>query len=64
MPQDRRVDPIYFFNSEGVPVLNIQHLLKRNALLEHQVERLMRMLRSQAERNKFTSESAVRPILH
>lgn len=60
----RLVDPVHFFNSEGVPVLQLKHLLKHNALLEHQVQRLTRMLRAQVERNKLTAESAVQPILH
>ena len=64
MTKDRRVDPIHFFNSEAVLVLNLQHPLKRNALLEHQVERLMRMLRAQVERNKITAENTIPPALH
>ena len=64
MTPDQKRFCVHFFNSEGVPLLNLKHLLARNALLEHQVARLTRMLLAQVERNKITAENTIPPVVH
>ena len=49
---NRLVDPVHFFNSEGVPVLTLKHLLATNEKLEAELELTKRMLRAQVERNR------------
>lgn len=53
--EPRLVDPVHFFNAEGVSLLSLKHLMKVNESLEKDNERLLRLLRAQVERNRVGS---------
>jgi hypothetical protein len=53
---NRLVDPVHFFNHEGVAVLTLKHLAAENEKLSNEIERLTRLLRAQIERNRATED--------
>lgn len=57
----RKVDPIHFFDQLGNSMVNRQHLEKRNAELEAEVERLNRMLEARNRKEAATTVSVDPP---